>query len=190
MDATDRSLLGIYLNDHLAGSTGGANLAERLAANHRGTDAGPVLEEVSAEIAEDRETLLELMAELGVPVSRPKLALAWVGERAARLKLNGRLMRRSPLSSVVELEAMALGVQGKAAGWRALRAAGVGDPSHLDELLTRAERQFTILEKLRVQAAGEVFSGAVSGGVTGGVAGPVTGAVTGAVTAGTPRRPA
>jgi hypothetical protein len=43
-----------------------------------------------------------------------------MGEKAARLKLNGHLLARSPLSSLEELEMLRLGVEGKAAGWRTL----------------------------------------------------------------------
>ena len=42
-------------------------------------------------------------------------------EKAARFKPNGRLLRRSPLSDLIELEWLLLGVQGKTAGFRALR---------------------------------------------------------------------
>jgi len=151
-------LLRIYLNDHLAGSTGGVNLARRLAAQHRGTPAGPALERVAVDIAEDREALLAIMKELDIPVSRYKSVLTWIGERLGRLKLNGRLLRRSPLSSVLELEMMMLGANGKAAGWRALRTAQVVDVDRLDELLERADQQSSTLEVLRVRAAAEVFS--------------------------------
>lgn len=149
--------LRIYLNDHLAGSTGGVNLARRLARSHRGTAAGPPLERVATEIAQDRDELREIMAELDVSISRYKSVLTWVGERLGRLKPNGRLLRRAPLSPVLELELMMLGVEGKAAGWRALRTTQLVDPARIDELLDRADQQSSTLEVLRVRAAGEVF---------------------------------
>jgi hypothetical protein len=43
-----------------------------------------------------------------------------MGEKAARLKLNGHLLARSSLSSLEEVEMLRLGVEGKAAGWRTL----------------------------------------------------------------------
>jgi hypothetical protein len=94
-----------------------------------------------------------------------KMAGAWVGERLARLKLNGELlsMTYSPLSRFEELEMLALGVTGKLALWRALRAAVVDDPrlpaSQLDELIGRAESQQERLEALRLRAAGEALRG-------------------------------
>ena len=127
-----QGLLGIYLNDHLAGATGGVELARRAARAHRGPAAAS-LKQLAAEIAQDRVVLL---------------------------KLNGRLLARSPLSSLVELEALRLGVEGKAAGWRTLRVlAGTDErlaPARLDELITSARRQADLLEELRVRAASQV----------------------------------
>jgi hypothetical protein len=159
---THPKLLAIYLNDHLAGSRSGADLARRLADTHSDTEAGPVLQRVATQIAEDRESLLQIMAAVGVPVSRTKALGGWIAEKVGRLKLNGRLIGRSPLSSVLELEIMLLGVQGKAAGWRTLRVVAKHDSrldiARLDELLARAASQIDTLEDLRIQAVEEVFS--------------------------------
>jgi hypothetical protein len=72
------------------------------------------LNRLAAEIAEDRATLLEIMAGVGVPVRHVKSHAAWAAEKAGGLKLNGHVLHRSPLSGLVELEALRLGVQGKA----------------------------------------------------------------------------
>ena len=153
-------MLGVYLNDHLAGSVVGSNLARRLAARERRLAGVEVLEPLATEIAVDREELVDMMRILGIPI-RHKMWAAWAAERAGRLKLNGRLITRSPLSRVLELEAMRLGVEGKAAGWRTLRSLaetdGRFDIRRLDELIARARMQADELERLRVQAAVEVF---------------------------------
>jgi hypothetical protein len=155
---TDR-LLAIYLNDHLAGAVAGTELAQRLARDL------PALGPFAAEVAEDRQALLDIMAALDIPVRQYKTWAAWAVEKVARLKLNGHLLSRSPLSRVVELEAMMLGVEGKAAGWRTLRARAKQDhrldTARLDELLQRAERQSAQLEELRIQAATEAFGGSL-----------------------------
>jgi hypothetical protein len=105
--------------------------------------------------------LLEMMSALGVPVRSYKVGAAWIGEKAARLKLNGYLLARSPLSSLEELEMLRLAVAGKAAGWRTLRTAadsdGRLDGGRLDELISRARRQEDLLEELRVQAAARLI---------------------------------
>jgi hypothetical protein len=157
------ALLGIYLNDHLAGSVVGSNLARRLAASEQSSAAADQLQRLAADVEEDREALVDIMKALDVPLRHYKTWGAWVAERAGRLKLNGRLLTRSPLSRVVELEAMRLGVEGKAAGWRTLRSLAETDdrldPGRLDELDARARKQVDLLEELRVRAAAEVFGG-------------------------------
>jgi hypothetical protein len=89
-------LLGIYLNDHLAGATGGLELARRVAASHRGPGAGAAVQRLAAEVAQDRAALEDIMRVLGIPVRVYKVYAAWIGEKAARLKLNGYLLARSP----------------------------------------------------------------------------------------------
>jgi hypothetical protein len=158
----DPSLLGIYLNDHLAGATGGLELFRRALASHRGTAAEPVLERLAQEVEEDREALLRIMTSLGLPVRQYKVAAGWLAEKAGRAKPNGRLLSRSPLSSVVELEGLRLGVLGKAALWRLLRALADRDSrlhaAELDRLAERADRQAAELEELRLAAAVEGLS--------------------------------
>lgn len=153
-------VLGIYLNDHLAGATGGAELARRMAAPRR-QPAERALQGLADEIAEDRAALLDIMAGLGIPVRGYKVYAAWIGEKAGRLKLNGHLMTRSPLSSLEELELLQLGVEGKAAGWRTLRVLADSDKRldsrRLDELISRARSQAGLLEELRVQAASQLI---------------------------------
>ena len=113
-------------------------------------------------MAQDRAALLEIMAALGIPVRAYKVCAAWIGEKAGRLKFNGHLFTRSPLSRLEELEILRLGVEGKAAGWRTLRALaetdGRLDPAELDELAARARRQADLLEELRIRAANQVIN--------------------------------
>jgi len=118
-------------------------------------------EGLAAEIAKDRAALLGVMAVLSIPVRGYKVFAAVIGEKAARLKLNGYLTGRSPLSSLIELEMLRLGVDGKAAGWRTLRALADRDDrldaARLDELIARAQSQDDILEELRVRAADQII---------------------------------
>jgi hypothetical protein len=87
---------------------------------------------------------------------------AWMGEKAGRLKFNGRILSRSPVSDLEELEPPRLGVEGKAAGWRTLRIlAGTDvrlDAERLDELISRASSQADQLEELRLHAANRMIS--------------------------------
>ncbi len=155
-------LVGIYLNDHLAGATAGTELARRMAATHDGPAADDALRRLAAEVAQDRAALLDMMRALGAPVRGYKVYAAWVGEKAGRLKLNGHLLSKSPLSYLEELEMMRLGVEGKAAGWRTLRVLADSDKrldaARLDELISRARRQSDVLEELRMRAAAQVIA--------------------------------
>ena len=79
------------------------------------------MQRLAAEVAQDRAALQDIMGALGIPVRGYKVYAAWIGEGPPRLKLNGYLLARSPLSGLEELEMLRLGVEGKAAGWRTLR---------------------------------------------------------------------
>jgi hypothetical protein len=152
--------LAIYLNDHFAGASFGTSLAARIAA--RDDPYGPPVREIAKEIAEDRKALAALMARLGVGRDHVKAGVAWVAEKAERLKLNGRLLRTSPLSRFEELELLSLGVEGKASMWRALIAGladGRVDRDELERLLRRAESQRERVEALRLRAAAESLPG-------------------------------
>jgi hypothetical protein len=154
-------LLAIYLNDHLAGATVGRELSRRAAASNRNTSYGPFLDDLAREVQEDRESLLAIMRALGIRVDRLKVAGGWGAEKLGRLKLNGRLRGYSPLSRIVELEALALGVRGKLALWRALQTLEPVPPAlasaGLPELAARAEVQLTGLEEQRLRAVAEAF---------------------------------
>jgi hypothetical protein len=149
------SYLATYLNDHLAGSTLGVELARRILGSNRDNEYTPVLHELCDEIAEDRETLVRLMKRLDIGRDRLKVAAAWGAEKLGRLKPNGHLTSYSPLSRLEELEMLSLGVEGKLVMWRALRhthgpeIAGID----LDPLIARADSQRERLEELRHRAS-------------------------------------
>lgn len=158
----DMKLLGVYLNDHLAGATAGTERAARLAHTARGSALGRAIEPVAAEIARDRTVLLDIMRDLGVPVRRYKVCAGWAGEKLGRLKPNDHLVQRSPLGTALDLEVLRLGVEGKAAGWQTLRRLSATDehldPARLDTLLERARQQQEKIEERRVRQAEEVLA--------------------------------
>ncbi|OAH12741.1 hypothetical protein [Streptomyces jeddahensis] len=169
-------MLGIYLNDHVAGATGGVELVRRMVKEHRDTAYGPDLEGLATEIAQDRHALLRLLADLDVPARRYKMYGAWLAEKAGRVKPNGRLRRRSGLTVVIELEALRVGVEGKALLWRSLLAAAARDSRldarRLQELLDRARTQTEVLDSLHSRATSALLSPGPSApvGVQAGVA--------------------
>ncbi|HEY3865118.1 MAG TPA: hypothetical protein VGL54_03415 [Solirubrobacteraceae bacterium] len=155
-------LLPIYLNDHLAGATAGADLARRLAgSNEDEEDYGLPLSQVAREIEEDREALRTIMSRLGVGTDRAKQLLAWAAEKAGRLKLNGRLVSYSPLSRLEELEMLALGVTGKRTLWLSLLLLVPHEESlstpELETLIGRAQEQLDTIETCRQRAILDAF---------------------------------
>ncbi len=157
----DRAKLrSIYLDDHWAGAGAGVALAKRLAAENEGTPWHVTLCQIAADIEADQQTLAKLRAaEPGGGGFSFKRVLAQGVERIGRLKLNGRLVGYSPLSRVLELEALMSGVQAKRGLWQALRQSGeftVGDVD-LSELERRAIEQLDALSGIHEQAARLAF---------------------------------
>ena len=159
---TTSKYLPIYLNDHLMGSTTGIELVRRIANEHRGTDLGTFAEGLAPEIDEDRDALLEIMERLGASRDQAKVALGWVSEKAARLKPNGELRGTSPLTPLVELESLSLGIEGKRSLWLALAevdsVAELIGRDRLAELEARAGDQRERVEVHRRAAARRAFT--------------------------------
>ena len=111
--------LSVYLSDHLAG----AQAALEILALLRKTGDSEVWQGIELQIAEDRAELERLMSSTGSASSTLRRAAAWMSEKLAELKLRvddpsgtGHL-RRLEL-----IEALAIGIDGKQALWRALQA--------------------------------------------------------------------
>jgi hypothetical protein len=154
-----RRPLEIYLRDHHAAASAGVALAKRAAASDRKqTQTASPLTEVASEIEADARVLDELMTRLGVEPSRSKDTLARLAEQVGRLKPNGRLVRRSPLSDVIELEMLVVGITGKQALWESLRTLPGIAEDEVDRLVTRAEQQRETVEACRRAAAGRAFA--------------------------------
>lgn len=156
----ERRLLAIYLQDHRAGAAGGVQLARRLRANNRDTPSGETTATVCAEIEDALGVLDRVMDHLDVGRGRLKIAAAWTGEKLGRLKLNGRLTGYSPLSRLVELELLDLGLTGQTEMWLALHQTLGSRLSEFD-LPGQIERARTLretVERLRLDAATEAFA--------------------------------
>jgi hypothetical protein len=159
----NQDLLGIYCNDHLAAATGGIELVSRMLGQHRGTAHEAKLQELLDELREERAALRSSMAALGVPVRQYKQAASWVGEKLARLKLNGHLLSRSPLSDLVEFEFIATAVLAKRCGFETLRVVAAADErldaELLDRLIAQADKQHDWLADVRREVAARTFGG-------------------------------
>lgn len=160
------NLLGIYLNDHLAASVAGIELAKRCRSSNRTGRLGEYLDTFIPEIQEDHRLLREVIDRVGGRKDTVKVAAAWIAERAFRLKLNGRLLSYSPLSRLEELEGLVAGVEARGALWRSLEAAAGAEESlaerlrgfDLQRLAGRAAAQQDRLEGFRLEAARTAFA--------------------------------
>jgi hypothetical protein len=154
--------LGIYLNDQLAAGMLWREVARRSQRNNSGTQLGEALARVAAGIAEDVDTFQRIMRRLEIRVNPVKIGLALAAERLGRLKLNGRLRTYSPLSRFVELDFLAMGIEGKKLLWATLRdLAGLASrlpDIDFDGLIERAERQRADLEPFRMRAGTEALA--------------------------------
>jgi hypothetical protein len=150
--------LAIYLNDHLGGATGGVELARRLRASNRGSATfGQPLDRICREIEEDRAVLVQVIEELGFSRSVVKPAGGWMAEKLGRLKLNGRIRGYSPLSRLLELEGLLIGVTGKIALWKTLAELDGVERLGIDfeQLAARAAEQRSTVDELhRLAIAG------------------------------------
>lgn len=144
----------------MAAAVAGSNLARRLAASEREWSKVDVVDRLATEFAEDRAALQEVMGALDVPVRLSKTCAAWTANAWADSSSTVDWSVGRPLSRVLALEAMLLGVERKAAGWRTLQAGAMVenrlDADRLDVLIERARAQI-VLELLPIEAAAEVF---------------------------------
>jgi hypothetical protein len=164
-EARNHGLLGIYCNDHLAASVGGIELVKRMIGVHRGGEYEAPLTQLVGELAEENTFLESQMSALAVPIRRYKQVALWVGEKLARVKLNGRLLGRSPLSDLVEFEFLASAVRAKRSGLETLREVAEVDDrldrAGLDRLIEQANRQHEWLTHTRREVAARTFGGRV-----------------------------
>jgi nucleoside-diphosphate-sugar epimerase len=159
-DSMDRSLFGLYLTEHLTAATAGLERLEHMTSAYRDTPFHAELAEVTEQLRGERELYRDLLARLEVPRRRYRQVAAWAGEKAGRLKLNGRVVERSAMTMVFEPEMMRAAVLAKIGGWQTLRehADEIGlDPVQLDELIAQAQQQIDTLARFHAYARERAF---------------------------------
>lgn len=149
--------LAIYLHDHLAGSTFAIEVLEFLRDQHSGQSLGGAAVALLAQVKEDRKVLEGIIARAGKGVPVMKQASAWMAEKLSEWKLS-----RGAFGTFEALEALALGILGKAALWPALAIAAETEARlrgvDYNQLIARAERQHSKAEELRLQWARTAFA--------------------------------
>lgn len=147
----DRHLLRVYLDDHLAGSAGGAARMRRAAHRLRATPVAEDLTRVADEVEREKDELEALLGGLELPRSRVKEAAAAVGERLARLKPDGALGSRSRMTALLEAELLRSAVIGKKGVWQVLAdlSGELGlDRVRMTELVAQCDRQAATLDRV------------------------------------------
>lgn len=146
-------LLETYLNDHLAGSTAGLDLAREIAEDTVGTPVGPAMAQLADDIEADRVVLEGLIATLGFGQHNLKQAAAWMAEKMSRLRLNRVSAGSQGLALLMSMEMLSMGIEGKRNLWQALEEIAAREPAvaklDLPTLVSRAEAQHDVLENYR-----------------------------------------
>ena len=160
--AADVELLGVYLNDHLAGSVAGLHRFERAAEALGRAPVGALLGQIAEEIRSEQDELREIIVVLGYHRSMVKQAAGWVAERLARVKNRGSLLRRSPASTLLEVELLRSAVMGKRGVWQTLAelAPQLGlEPGRMQGLLDITERQLATLDEVHAYVRARALRG-------------------------------
>lgn len=153
----DRRYLRVYVSDHLAISEGILSLARRAAAAEHWAGHRDAIESVAEAVGADRRDVEAVAAARELTPNPVKRLLARAGERAGRLKGNGRIVRSSPLAPLVELEGLRLGLAGCRAFWETLAALDI-EPERTDRSLARLRHAGGALEELHAPIATSAFA--------------------------------
>jgi hypothetical protein len=147
--------LAVYLQDHLAGSVHGVELARHIRDEHAGESLGAFAAELTTEIEADQKVLQSLADRIAGGSSSVKEVSAWVSEKMARLKLTHH--SKESIGTFESLELIRLGITGKLALWQALKTIADMEPRlhgvDLDGLSARAESQIAAVEERRLESA-------------------------------------
>jgi uncharacterized protein DUF1990 len=146
----DGHMLALYLRDHHALLIVMDELASRMSDGRPGELRG-FAEELGRAATADRASVEELLGRLDSAPSRVRDTAAWTAEKFGRLKLNGRILRPSPLSGVTELEGCRILLESDRALWAGLAHLAVG-PADAADRARRAERLLAAAERLRLAA--------------------------------------
>lgn len=153
--------LQTYLSDHLAGSVVAIELIERCQKEHPGGDLGEFLPRLLADIREDQGVLKDLLRRLDSPEPSVKKAMAWLSEKALRLKPQGEALGYSSLALLEDLEILTLGIRGKLGLWTVLQNLAAADERlygiDFADLARRAREQHDEVESFRQEAARTAF---------------------------------
>jgi hypothetical protein len=155
----------VYLNDHLAGATAGADLAKQAAERHDG-ELGEFFARLADEVGADYNTLTSLMDQMDAHASGAKEVLAKAGSEISEAKFSGESMDDPEFGTFITLETLSIGVEGKLCMWKALKVVADDYPelssTDIDTLIERAQSQRDKIEGKRLEVASTALSSKVS----------------------------
>jgi hypothetical protein len=147
----DGRLLALYLRDHHALLVAMGELAGRMRNGNRAEGLHAFAAELGRAASDDRAAVEQLLGRLDSAPSRVRHAAAWSAEKAGRFKLNGRILRPSPLAAVTELEGCRFLLESDRALWSGLAHLAAG-PADAAERANRAGGLLETAERLRLDA--------------------------------------
>lgn len=146
-----------YLHDHLAGATTGLELLDFLISVQDDQSLPQFWVTLREDVHADQETLRSLVDALGFTPGSTRQAAAWALEKLARVKFLLAGPGKGSLGRLEALEALSLGIEGKAALWAALAMVPDAPPPlralDLAHLQARAREQRALVETHRLEAA-------------------------------------
>lgn len=154
-------LVDVYLADHLTGATAVVRRIDRMAAAAVETPVYAGLAELAEQIRRERDTVDALIRDLGLRRHPIRRAAALAAEEVGRLKGNGMIVRRSPMTLLLETEILRSAVAGKIGLWQTLsdEAEGLGlAPAVFDDLTQSALEQSERLEEIHRCVRSHTFS--------------------------------
>jgi len=147
--------LRTYLHDHLAGSGFAIEMLKKLEEQFEGAEIAAFASGIRKDVSEDRTTLEKIADRVGENHAPMKDALAWLSEKASRVKLQ----QEDPegFRTFETMEILSLGILGKRSLWRALSEVSRYDDRlaghDYEALAARAQEQFARIEEYRLRLA-------------------------------------
>jgi hypothetical protein len=153
--------LKTYMKDHHAGSVAALQLLDHLVSANVAKPHHKFFVALHREVSEDQTALEKMLHDLDGSEGAIRDAVAFVSEKLSRVKLLLEDPSGSRFAYLEKLEALALGIDGKRALWRALGAVASEAPTlqnvDFDRLTQRAKAQRQRVEAVRIEAAREAF---------------------------------
>ena len=147
----DRRYLAVHLRDHHALLMALRELCARIGSSSPVDAERALARGIGQDAQADLRDLEVVLRTYGSAPSRARTAAVRAGERIGRLKSNGTLLRRSPMTSVVELEGCQLLLESVRALWAGLDHLGLG-PADAAIRAQRAANHSAEADTLRLAA--------------------------------------